>query len=723
MKKPKHIIEQISSSKNLPSLPQILLRLIEACNDDSVPLEELSRIIAKEPSLCAKVMRLINSPFVGLGNKINTIDQAVLYLGSDTIKNLAISASVLQAFKNTGTSHVFDHKYFWYHSFTCALVARKIAKKMSYFAPEEAFLAGLLHDIGKLVLLVNFKKDYEENCGDRNSNLEFSTAFEKKVNITHSEAGAYIIREWKLKSLMADSVFYHHDQVQKIEDAFPLVKIIYTANSLSHEGDEWCPVNGFAAAKTLFGLNSSESENILDEARQETTDVAATFDIDIAAYSKPVDTEPDSGEGKGSAESQEKLVSEVVDITMMHGTLQNLLLADSKAAILKIVENGLRINFDIETVFFFLHDKEKNVLSGYLSGEEEAANILSDLVIQPDNNNMISLSYQKQKIIDSFNLNGSDSLSILDEQLVRVLGTDGMICIPLVARKDVLGVISLGTTRNQGEALLKHYNRLDVFTRQASLCLQNEIEKETRVKIVKSERIDASAITASRVIHEVNNPLGIIKNYVKVLGLKLPEKHPAQDELKIISEEIDRVKLLMVNLSAFSEPPPGQKVPFNINAILSGFLKIITKSILLPAGIKLHISFDENVPKIITVKNSIKQVILNLIRNSVEALTEGGNIYITTRCLNAAGKKIAVELDQPIENVEILIRDDGPGLPEDIRNHLFEPFYTTKEGEHSGLGLSIVHSCIKEINGTISCKSSTDEGTEFSIILPVSIHE
>ena len=158
----KSILTKIRTSKNLPTLPHILLRLINACNDDSTTVKEISRIIDKDSSLSAKVMRMINSVGYGLPTRVTNMEQALLLLGTDAVKNIAVSAAVFQVFGGAKADGIFDLKGFWRHSLLCASMAKLIAQRIDYSAPEEAFLSGLLHDIGKLVLWVNFPKEYAE---------------------------------------------------------------------------------------------------------------------------------------------------------------------------------------------------------------------------------------------------------------------------------------------------------------------------------------------------------------------------------------------------------------------------------------------------------------------------------------------------------------------------------------------------------------------------------
>jgi len=138
-------------------------------------------------------------------------------------------------------------------------------------------------------------------------------------------------------------------------------------------------------------------------------------------------------------------------------------------------------------------------------------------------------------------------------------------------------------------------------------------------------------------------------------------------------------------------------------------------------NVKLHFDLDPKLPAIFADRNSIKQVLINLIKNSFEAMSKGGNLYIRTRHISSRIKGLFTDssLDYP-GYVEVVIRDDGPGIPGEIKTRLFEPYASTKTGNHSGLGLSIVHNIIETLNGTISCDSEPGKGTTFKIALPVS---
>jgi signal transduction histidine kinase len=214
--------------------------------------------------------------------------------------------------------------------------------------------------------------------------------------------------------------------------------------------------------------------------------------------------------------------------------------------------------------------------------------------------------------------------------------------------------------------------------------------------------------------------LGIIKNYLKILGLKLAKDSPAQEEIRIINEEIDRVSSIVRGLSQASQPGKQKKEPIDINVLISDLVKISHDALLMQSGIKAHLNLGTALPLVTTDKNGLKQVFINLIKNAVEAMPEGGNFYVDTRM--ASDGLGAEPEDGTAENrqyVETTVRDDGAGIPDAIKSRLFEPFVTSKGEGHAGLGLSISYDIIRELEGTMSCKSDDSSGTTFKITLPV----
>lgn len=713
MKNSPTIFARLKRSRELPTLPQVLLKLIEACNDENCTPQRLSQITFKDPSISTKILQLVNSAYMGRGQKVASLDKAIIFLGVDTVKNIAISASVLQVFSKTQGNAHFNLPRFWWHSLMCASLAKAISEEIAYPSPQEAFLSGLLHDIGKLVLWANFREEYGAVLAEAQDDPARILAGESTMGAPHQEVGAWLARQWQLNSFMADAIFYHHNPSDQVAEALPLVRIIHAANVMSRRRQE---IDGSAAVKAgqLVGIEIGKLEELTRRAEIETQEVARSFGITVIS--------PESVETPDPAAEKivrDALLTEVKNASLVYGTLQSLLGAASREAILQTAEQGLSILFDVHRIFFFLYDEQKNALVGHsVPGNIDSQIIDQQMIPLMENKSIFARSLTHHTPANTFSPMGDTPASIGEEQILRQLETDGMICFPIRIHGTPLGLIIMGVSESQATALMHQKKKLlDLYISHVGMCLHADKVNRTQAQLIQEERINASTTLSKKVVHEVNNPLGIIRNYLKILSLKLPEKHPAQTELGIIGEEIDRVGHVIRQLNDFSHPRPAIREPIDVNMLLSNMLQLLKDPLLRPANIEARFEPDKNKPMIISDKNSLKQVFINLIKNAVEAMTDGGQIQIATKFIPAFGGAPSATDGQLPGNLEISISDTGPGIAETIEKRLFEPFVSSKK-QGQGLGLSIVHGIIKELNGTIHCKSKIGAGTTFTITLP-----
>lgn len=708
-------MQKIATLKNLPTLPHILLKLIEACNRDSGDSKELSGIIEKDPSLSIKILRMVNSAYCGLSHRVENIRQAVTILGTNAVRNIAICTSVHEVFNHGKGGADFNLKLFWWHSLKCAVLSRLIAKKSGYSNADEAFLSGLLHDIGRLVLWVNFPEQYaelSEACKDKPHLLLDG---ETRLGVTHCEIGAWLLHRWKLPPHMADAILCHHESKSKIFKAFPLVQIVYVANDLCQE-----PVQGVEkgtkVAEDVFGFKGIEIEEFLSQADEETKQVAQSLHIEIE---QPKELpEPFSG---SDLEKHEDLADKVKYISLLFGTLQDFLEADDQDAILKSVHQGLQILFDAENIIFFLRDPEKDCLIGKAITEDKNHSAIKCLLIPMQmKKSLLVASLLKGKPLDSFCRSTDQAPVILDNLIIRSLGKEGIVCLPMLSGAERVGVIIIGLDQDEFSHLSKQFKLLRLLSNQAAMALHVGYLKQIRFNTIQSERLKASSALCRKVVREVNTPLSIIKNYITVMRRKLAADNLVQEELTFINEEIDRVAHIIHELSDFSESKTLTIGSLDINALLSELSRVFKKTHLLGSKIDLHLKLDHSLPSINTDKNKVKQVFLNLIRNAVEAMLEGGNLFIYTRYVsNKLDALLQQDIDRDLSYAEVIIRDDGPGIPDTLKSRIFEPYVTTKGAGHAGLGLSIVFNTVKELKGTITCESDNENGTCFRIVFPI----
>ena len=705
----KSVIDRINSLQDLPSLPHILVKLMEACSDVSGSLGDIATILSHDPSLCSKVLRLVNSAYYGLGSRVEGIDQAVAYLGTSAVKNIAVCSAVYQAFNSRKGDKAFNLKVFWWHSLKCALLARIFAKEVAYGSPDEAFVAGLLHDIGKLVLWVNFSEKYTALIKKYVNRPEMLTAAESQLGATHSQIGAWLLDRWKFQSFVADSALYHHEPLERVAHALPLVQIVYTADKLAGqtvEGRE----DGLRVAEKLHGFSQQQVIGFLARSDEELEEVARSFGIEFEA---PRESGEDLSDN--DRETQENLVHEVRDSSLLLGTLRNLVAAQEEKDILKVLQEGLKILFDVSQILFFLYDEEKETLVGKEVEGHATSSRISDLIVPIGLEKSLLVScLSGEKTLDSFSLEQSSDLAITDTQIIRFLRTDGMLCLPLAVRAEYVGVIVLGLDHSQFSHLGNHFKLLEMFSSEAALALRVEQLREGQLKRIQSERAGASFAVARKVVHEVNNPLGIMKNYLKILGIKLKDQGMELDELGIINEEIDRIANIIGGLTAISDKQSRKWAPVDINALINDLIKLTAESLMQKKKVALQVDLDPALPKLMSEKDSLKQILINLMKNASEAMTKGGNLYLKT-----LHRGRTLEGHQNRGFVEVTVGDDGPGIPAEMKKRIFEPFVSSKGAGHSGLGLSIVLNLINALNGSIVCQSEEGKGTRFVIEFPV----
>ncbi|MCL5058214.1 MAG: ATP-binding protein [Actinobacteria bacterium] len=231
-----------------------------------------------------------------------------------------------------------------------------------------------------------------------------------------------------------------------------------------------------------------------------------------------------------------------------------------------------------------------------------------------------------------------------------------------------------------------------------SLAEKERLEYEMQ----RSERLAALGRLVTGVAHELRNPIGVVKAAVQVMETEYSQTPGMKDFTTVIKEQIDRQNRVIQELLDFGRPSKEMIQPVNINSLMEKVLTF-TLPMLNQSNIRLEVTFAPDLPKILADPSRIKQVFVNLILNSIQAMPEGGNLFIKTYPGD--------------ESIYAEFKDSGLGInPADLPR-IFDPFYTTKE-TGTGLGLSISHQIIKSHNGTIHVSSTPGEGTVFKVILP-----
>lgn len=234
--------------EKMPSLPTTVSKILQLCNDPRTSPNDLNKLISLDPVLMGRVMKLINSAYYSLAQKVTSLVRAIIMLGINTVKNLALSTAVLTQIGGKKNFNALNMEGFWRHSICVGVTAKLIAQKRQVNPKdlEEYFIAGLLHDIGKLPMNNKLSMEYIEALGEtERSRIPLFLAEHKYFSLDHTDVGELIIRNWKLSNDIRDVVCFHH----KISEyAGPHKDILYTvavanyfasANEIGFSGDRY----------------------------------------------------------------------------------------------------------------------------------------------------------------------------------------------------------------------------------------------------------------------------------------------------------------------------------------------------------------------------------------------------------------------------------------------------------------------------------------------------
>lgn len=217
-----------NSLQDLPTLPVVVQKILELVNDPESTAKQIGSIITSDQSLTAKTLKLVNSAYYGFEKKIKTVDQAIVIIGFDAVKNLALSASVFDVFKNIKQRSNFPREAFWNHSIAVAIASKIISEDTGVGIPGELFVSGLLHDIGKVVLDSYFPDEMNKIlyiCSS--NNITFIEAEEKVIKIDHSIIGFRLGKRWNLPDELIYPIRFHHSphMSQKLEENICIVAL------------------------------------------------------------------------------------------------------------------------------------------------------------------------------------------------------------------------------------------------------------------------------------------------------------------------------------------------------------------------------------------------------------------------------------------------------------------------------------------------------------------
>lgn len=698
------MIEQFELNQ-LPALPQVLTRLIRELNNENAQLRDISDLMGQDPALTVKILSVANSSYYGRQEAVSSVEQSISLLGVKVVKLIAISAAMQQFMNSLSGRSLPDFPEFWRHSLLTGLLARMLAQSVNYPDPEEAYLAGLLHDVGKLALLAVKTDTYRDILAHYDDTEHLIKHEFLAFGATHCEVGALLIERWRMEPLVADAVRHHHDAASLANTATELSKIVLLANALSRDDlSETSSHPALALARGLFGLSAEQVRRMSADSYADMVALMAPLGL------KQTTATPDRSRHGLAASTDLELQEELHGATMI-SLAQDVFEGRHESGEESLLESILQaadILFEPRKSFLFEWDAETNLVSGHpILGQRHSMQRIR-FPLEPGRS-LVANALLDNTITYSSAKNSGTTASLIDEQLARLGESHGILCLPLATRNFMYGSLVLTLSESRLQKLTEHSDLLLDFSRQAAHSISLVRQKTQSVAQASLATVTDYQSRARQIIHEASNPLSVLKNYLKVLDLKLADSQSVAHELQILNEEIDRVASIIGKLA---NPEDQFKPTFesvSVNDLIRNVLSICNSSLFRPAGIHIETQLDEELPLVRSDTAGLKQVLVNLFKNAAEAMPEGGALKVTS----------AETINQDkISAVSITVSDTGPGISRERLNRIFSPVETSKGTSHSGLGLSISAGILQSLGGRISCKSAPGSGATFEIFLP-----
>lgn len=753
--------EKIGTVDDIPPLPAIATKIINGCVNEQVNNKQLAELIKHDLALTSKVLSLINSSLYSLDGHIDDLSHATSLLGRKTIRNLVLSISIYNTFTPQGKKHEKQLAAFWQHSLACAIAAENLAKITGHPQTEEAFIGGLLHDIGKLIAFIRFPEEFDlflnqlqEQNKSGGNDAPLLELEDKILGISHHQLGKWTAERWNFPENIINAVWLHHQPITSLAkktdrlpaiirfaDAFCNIHHLGSNYFINREIDLPChgnQVQSYDLLKKFFKIDDDDISDILSLTMDRLDEFAETMNItDDQRYFDAI-KHANRELGRMHVACEQALNERQMKKRILKGIYRldrEISQHHTPAELSRIIIQTTIDTYKSDLVLCFLKTDENQVPVGLGYANKTFFNPQDWLNHDSQQGGeTVKVSIRQQKAFDSIEkLLLNPDIFLTSEKITPLLPRSSLLAVPLTynegSNKGVIGQLILDCRKimrygGEKESLLQD---LHIF----AAAIANDVHKiilfdhlhqqseelaelqrkaeQMQEQLYLSQRLATVGRLAAGAAHEINNPLAVISANIQVLQKKAntaENQKKERGQYQTIQRQIGKISKIITDLVDYAHPAKPHKQAVNIQQIVTQSLEAINHR----AAFK-KITLKNTLPRDLPLVNvdaiQIGQVLINLLINAEQAMTDGGTITIS-------GKKEG-------GYVSLQVADTGQGIPPEQQTLIFDPFFTTREaGKGTGLGLAICYSLMEQNNGKISVNSVVGSGTIFNLFLPIS---
>lgn len=557
----------------LPSPPQTLLALLRLCQDEDAGTRELAELIATDPVLSAKVLQVAHSAaYQPADAQALTLLQATSRLGTALIKVLVISELVAQTFNALKPAGGVDLRAFWKHSLSVALLARELAGPLNYPSAEEAYLAGLLHNIGRLALLVAAPQQAQPLFLTPDDST-LCAQERQTLGMTHAAAGAWLLGRWHLGEALIESVLRHHDDRTQPIGAHALTPLLQLAHRLcTLPAKQPQAFDDFVCDQAL---SSAQLQEVAEHASAQLEQLARDLGLDISA------AEPPAAISTAAAPAptdplQKQLAQELFDRSVLNEMAMTLIGQSSLDAALTQLRQHASALLQLEdAVVMLLQSNQQQLLPVSMNAQHQGA---QQLVYDLSNDAVFASCVSTRKLV----FTGRNSRCAI--ALLNVMAADELVLIPLLSARNCQGLLAAAVPAELSQHIHSQTALLQAFGTYAGLALarrrQATMSPETWSVISRQEqRLElmklAQALGKAASLTGASDPCLAAGALLQKLRdsrlvpdrIKLQSQLAEQAPLVRGSSELVQVVVLMLLRHAFERMPGSGELTVSAGAL------------------------------------------------------------------------------------------------------------------------------------------------------------
>jgi len=759
------ITERFGRIEDIPPLPAMASRIIDTCFDDKADFHQMADLIKQDPVLTARILTMINSPAFALSTKVKDLSHAISLLGKNQVRNLALSVAIFDTFSASGKKREQELAAFWQHCIACAYTCEELAKELNYPLPEEAFIAGLLHDVGKLIAYHRLEKEYKQflthikELTDEDQPQWPQLELEKEIlGASHHLIGKWAAEAWNFPAPIIEAVWLHHQPPAGPREATPslplLVRFADALCNLYNLGSSYfvnyeldystsAPyARTFESLKTYFRIDPETLLNIYHTADNRLHEFGSCLEtVDNELYFATIHR-ANRELGRLNLEREQTLAELELKNRLLEGLAainQKVAARPQRAALTdEIITQTLNLCQSRQQFAFCGLGPTETSPACWLGrfGEQKFSDKelrSPETISDSDDNNpkqaKILATLKRLILKKSAALLRNSRITPLKEHpaiLVVPICDDQQDIDPVIHGQLFIDCQQLGRCGVSKTTLLKalarfatgiselieHYQMSEQVSGQAEAITElNRQSEEMYHDLLQSHRLATVGRLAAGAAHEINNPLTVISGQLQILKAKAENNGGTDDgSLKRFNSmlgKVEKISRITRDLLAYGRPQKAHAKAIALKNIVTQAVDAVSHRQGF-SHIRFSINIPEDLPNLFVDAQQLGQIFINLLINAQLAMPENGSIGISA----------SVSLKR--KRIKINLSDTGCGIAPEHLPTIFDPFFTTRDPDKgTGLGLSIVHTLVETNGGVIEAHSTLKKGTTFTIFLPM----